>query len=277
MQEAEITTGSFAPWRIWPPRTLRVVTWNIDRGLRLPEIVDFLSLVDEDILLLQEVDINARRTHRINVAEEIARCLRMNFVFGREFVELSQGTKKDPAYHGQATLSPWPIAKPRLIRFRRQSNFWQPHWFIPRTEPFQERLGGRIALVTEINVSGETVLTYNLHLESRGSDDLRLSQLEEVVMDTAHYSAGALMIIAGDLNIDASKRSILTPLEDAGVRVAAPTSRVATTPPRGLLDGNRHIDWIFTKGPMQAEGGKVDHATKASDHYPVSVNLRRVR
>jgi len=49
---------------------------------------DFLVGVNADILILQEVDLNARRTHRLNIAETIARKLEMNSVFGREFQEL---------------------------------------------------------------------------------------------------------------------------------------------------------------------------------------------
>jgi hypothetical protein len=52
------------------------------------------------ILILQEVDLNARRTHRLNIAETITRKLEMNDVFGREFQELVQGSKDSPAYHG---------------------------------------------------------------------------------------------------------------------------------------------------------------------------------
>ena len=109
----------------------------------------------------------------------------MNYVFGREFEELTQGSRTSPAYHGQATLSRWRLKGSRLIRFRSQSGFWRPRWFLPRTEPFQERLGGRIALVTEVDVPGQVVIVYNLHLESRGNDDLRLSQLEEVLTDAS--------------------------------------------------------------------------------------------
>src|SRR5215469_8061366 len=136
---AEIETGNFAPRRfeIWPPRTIRVVNWNIDRGLHLPEINDFLASQQADLLTLQEVDLNAKRTHRLNVAEEIARKLGMNYVFGREFEELTQGSRTSPAYHGQATFSRWPLKNPRVIRFRSQSGFWRPRWFLPRTEPFQ--------------------------------------------------------------------------------------------------------------------------------------------
>jgi endonuclease/exonuclease/phosphatase family metal-dependent hydrolase len=178
----EIIAGNFAPnqWLSWPPFSFRVVDWNIDRGLKLSSIVDFLGDAQADIVILQEVDINAHRTHRVNVAQEIARKLRLNYVFGREFVELTQGTKANPAYHGQATLARWRISNPRVIHFPRQSDFWRPRWFKPKLQTFQERLGGRIALAAEIDVVGMSILTYNLHLESRANDELRLGQLDEV-------------------------------------------------------------------------------------------------
>ena len=274
----EIITGNFAPWRfvLWPPCSIRVVDWNIDRGLHLPEIVDFLAGTNADILVLQEVDINARRTHRLNIAEEIARQLRMNYVFGREFEELTQGTKASPAYHGQATLSRWSISNPRLIRFRKQSHFWQPRWFLPRIEPFQERLGGRIALVADIDVAGDTIVSYNLHLESRANDELRLAQMDEVLYDAANNDLKCSVIVAGDLNLDVSKQGAAS-LTGAGFREAAPTARVPTTPPRHLLESGRHIDWAFVRGPVQADSGQVHKSVTASDHYPISFNLRRVK
>ena len=270
----EIVAGNFAPWRLvlWPPGSIRVVDWNIDRGARLSEILDFLGGMNADVLTLQEVDINAKRTNRLNIAQEIARALEMNYVFGREFEELTQGSKASPAYHGEATLSRWPISDPRLIRFQKQSNFWQPHWFLPQIEPFQERLGGRIALVADINIAGQKIVSYNLHLESRGNDDLRLSQIDEVLRDAGDYDSNSVVMAAGDLNLDASKN---TSLFRAGFREAVPTARMPSTPPRGLLDGGRHIDWAFVRGPVQTNNGRIHNSVKASDHYPISFSMQK--
>src|ERR1700747_837049 len=230
MEMHDILTGNFAAprWIFSAPKSLRIVDWNIDRGQQLQGFTDFLVGVNADILILQEVDLNARRTHRLNIAETIARKLEMNYVFGREFQELAQGSKSSPAYHGQATLSKWPISKPRLIRFSRQSHFWQPHWFLPNIEPFQERLGGRIALVAQINVAGSKFVTYNLHLESRGSDALRSSQLGEVLSDATHYDSEWPVIVAGALNMDASKAA--GALSGAGFQYAVASPRTPTTP-----------------------------------------------
>src|SRR5258707_10575284 len=165
----EIETGNFSPsrWVLIPPDSIRVGNWNINRGLQLQKVIEFLASAKADVFLLQESDLNAKRTHHINVAKEIAQKLQMNYVFGREFQELTQGSKKSPAYHGQATLSRWPLSNSRVIRFQKQSHFWHPHWFLPEITPFQERLGGRLALVSETNIAGITIVTYNLHLDSR--------------------------------------------------------------------------------------------------------------
>jgi len=271
----EIIAENFAPsqWLSWPRSSLRVVDWNIDRGLKLSAIIDFLADTHADVFILQEVDINAHRTHRLNVAQEIARKLRLNYVFGREFVELTQGSKASPAYHGQATLSRWKISNPRVIRFQRQSDFWKPRWFKPNLQTFQERLGGRVALTAEINIAGASVLCYNLHLESRSNDELRLGQLNEVLEDSAKYDPACLVILAGDLNLNASKPDIAEVLVQAGFRDAVPTARLATTPARHLLETGRHIDWAFIRGPGKADAGKVHRFVKASDHYPISFEL----
>jgi len=271
----EVIAENFAPfrWFTWPRSSLRIVDWNIDRGLQLPAIVDFLGDLNADILLLQEVDINARRTHRLNIAREIAQKLRLNYVFGREFVELTQGSKSNPAWHGQATLSRWQISGPRVIHFQSQSNFWKPRWFLPKMEPFQERLGGRIALAAEIEITGVSLVSYNLHLESRANDGLRLSQLEEVVRDATGFDSTHPLVLAGDLNLNASRLGVTDVLSQHGFRDVAPTARVPTTPPRHLLESGRHIDWAFVRGPMNVTGAQVHSSIKASDHYPISFDV----
>jgi endonuclease/exonuclease/phosphatase family metal-dependent hydrolase len=269
----EILTGSFAPFKLalWPPRSLRIVDWNINRGQELQGVIEFFASSKADVLILQEMDLNARRTHRLNIAEEIARRLEMNYVFGREFEELVQGSKSSPAYHGQAILSKWPISNPRLIRFSKQSNFWQPHWFLPRIEPFQERRGGRIALVAEINVPGSRLVIYDLHLESRGNDELRTSQLREVLSDANCWDTDCPVIIAGDFNLDASESAVATAvLSSAAFKDAVAATRTPTTPSRRLFEAGRRIDWAFIRGPIRAIDGRVHNQVKVSDHYPIS-------
>ena len=276
MSTKEIIMENLAPgqWLSWPRSSIRVVDWNIDRGLQLRSIIDFLGDTKADVFILQEVDINARRTHRLNIAQEIARRLRMNYVFGREFVELMQGSNASPAWHGQATLSRWRITNPRIIHFQQQSSFWKPRWFVPKVQPFQERLGGRIALVSEINMPGDvSVVSYNLHLESRADDEMRLAQLSEVLRDAKTFAPARPTIVAGDLNLDASTPVSAVAIAQAGFTPAVPTARLATTPARHILESGRHIDWAFVRGPAQIANGRVHNSIKASDHYPISFEV----
>ena len=270
----EIETGSFAsPQRLLcPSSSVKVVCWNINRGSQLPRIIEFLSRSKADILLLQEADLNARRTHHLNIAREIAKKLQLNYVFGREFQELTQGTRHFPAYHGQATLSRWPLSNARILRFQQQSNFWKPHWFLPEIEPFQERLGGRLALVADANVGEKIIVTYNLHLESRGDDRIRGAQMIETLQDAKRYRADAAVVLAGDLNMDASAGDVAQAIRRADFQDAFTNQHSPTTPKSFFVDG-RVIDWIFSRGSLRSDTPQVHSLVSGSDHYPLSVTL----
>ena len=268
----EIETGSFASPRLLlcPPSSVKIGCWNINRGLQLPRVIEFLSRIQADILLLQETDVNARRTHHVNIAREIAKKLQLNYVFGREFQELTQGTRQSPAYHGQATLSRWPLSSARILRFRQQSSFWQPRWFLPEIEPFQERLGGRLALVADANVGGKLIVTYNLHLESRGDDRLRVAQMNEALQDAQRYRADTAVVLAGDLNMDVSAGDVAQAIRRADFQDAFTNQHTPTTPNSFFADG-RVIDWIFLRGSLRSDTPQVYSSVSGSDHYPLSV------
>ncbi len=270
----QIESGNFAVsrWLFFPPNSIRVVNWNIDRGLKLSGVIEFLAGAKADIILLQEADLNARRTHHINVAKEIAQKLEMNYVFAREFQELTQGSQMSPAYHGQATLSRWPLSNSRIIRFQKQSHFWRPHWFLPEIAPFQERLGGRMVLVSAVNIAGKTIVSYNLHLESRGEDNLRCSQLDEALGDARQYNWDTPILLAGDFNLDVSREPAATSISHGQFHDAFANQHVPTTP-GSFLGHGRIIDWIFTRGRVRSIQPLVHRSVSASDHYPLSINV----
>jgi endonuclease/exonuclease/phosphatase family metal-dependent hydrolase len=272
MQEIESGNSSVLRWNLFSPDSVRVVSWNIDRGLKLHKVIEFLAGTKPDIILLQEVDVNCRRTHHVNVAREIAQKLAMNYVFGREFQELTQGSNTSPAYHGQATLSRWPLSNCRIIRFQRQSHFWRPHWFLPEIAPFQERLGGRLALVSDANIAGKTIVTYNAHLESRGDDQLRCSQLDEILEDSKRHTSNTAVLLAGDFNMDVSEGPAVGAISRAQFQDAFANHHQPTTP-GSFLEHGRIIDWIFTRGGVRSIKPLVHRSVSASDHYPLSINV----
>lgn len=276
--EIRMETGSFlsATDSCALGHAIRVISWNINRGEQLDGVLEFLRRTPADLILLQETDVNARRTQYRNVAREIAQALRMNYVFGCEFEELAQGNHSSPAYHGQATLSRMPISESRILRFSRQSGFWRPRWYIPNNSQFQRRLGARMALVSHISWLETQLILYNVHLESRGDDALRRSQLAEILQDMQRYESASPIIVAGDFNFDLSKPPAASLLAVSPLSSPFESGSVRPTTPRSRLGRARAIDWVLTRGPLTCVGAELHDFVLASDHYPVSLTLELV-
>ena len=182
-----IHTGSYSA-SIAPLPNARILNWNIDRGQHFDGIVSAIRETRPDLCIFQEVDLGARRTHGEDVAQALAKTFGMNFAFAPEFRELSQSTPAGPAYHGQAILTRFPIRSSRILRLTHQSGFWKPRPLLISSLPImQRRVGGRIALVNELDRNGQLLVVYNLHLESRGTEQGRLLQLDEVLADAQRY------------------------------------------------------------------------------------------
>ena len=250
-------------------KSIRVVSWNIERGTQLPLIGDELSKNPADLYLLQEVDLNTKRAANLDEAAELSRRLNVNLSYAVEFEELSQERDDDPrkaaAYTGQATLTRLPIRHCRILRFERQSGFWKPRSWIPSNVPLlQRRLGNRIALVTDLEFAGRLLVVYNLHLESRSVGRIQADQLDEVLADfKKHYPANTAVILGGDLNTKYLPAIYLHKLEREGFR-SATGERIERTHAIAMT-----LDWIFARGPVRIEEGRVRREFRGSDHYPI--------
>ncbi|MDX2152139.1 MAG: endonuclease/exonuclease/phosphatase family protein [Bryobacteraceae bacterium] len=263
-----IRSGYFGTGRATTGRKLRLVSWNIERGLQLPAVVTFLKQQAPDICFLQEVDLNARRTGRAALPAVIARELGLNYIYGIEWEELSQRVGPEPAYQGQAILSWGTFSATRVIRFSAQSDHWRSRWYLPNWQIFQARSGGRMALASELTLGQARLAVYNLHLESRGSDQLRNSQLMEVVQDSWRYPDDTTVLVAGDLNTRRSPSPLRTTLLSSGFQDACENGDSRGTKPNG-----ERLDWIFGRGPALFVEARVHRDTTASDHYPLTASL----
>jgi len=245
-----------------------ILNWNIDRGAHLDKIKDQIRRLKPDLCIFQEVDLGARRTHGEDVAKDLAQAFDMNYVFAPEFQELGQGTAEDPAYHGQALLTTLPVHAARMIRFQHQSGFWKPRRLLISSVPLlQRREGGRVALVAELDNGGKPVVVYDLHLESKGTEQLRLLQLEEVLDDAKRYPPETPVIVAGDFNTLSFHSRLIPHLQQAGFRSAFGDRRVRTHVIVGALD------WFFIRGSIEYEHQQVLRVP-GSDHFPIAVDVR---
>lgn len=244
-----------------PQGTLRVVTWNIEQGVRFDDIAQHLQRMNADVVLLQEADIACHRSGYRNVPRDLAHALQMNWVAAGEFQEIGESSKGIPALTTQAILSRYPITGATTIRFASQSLL---RW---KLSPVQPRRGARIAL--KARTGG--VQLYNAHIESGGNERLRTRQMRQILDDVArNRTEHGRAIIAGDFNnIPASRSPMFRALGEGGFQNA-----LGRTAPARTSAGNKHpIDWIFVRG-LTAEGQVVDTGN-TSDHFPVIAEITR--
>jgi endonuclease/exonuclease/phosphatase family metal-dependent hydrolase len=253
------------------PQTLssvRVVTWNIDHGDNVDQLASAMAAGRADLCLLQEVDWGTKRTGKADVAGELGRRLGLNLAYGIEFEELSQ-EEGDPAFIGQATLTRLPVRQSRILRFEHQSGFWKPRGWIPSSLPImQRRAGGRVALVSELEFAGRPLVVYNAHLESRSYGRIQDKQLNEILADLdRNYPPETAAVVGGDLNTKYLPSWFLRKLQKAGFRSAL-GERVERTHRIAFA-----LDWIFVRGPLGIESGRVEKSWKGSDHYALRAEL----
>ena len=191
------------PGLLATPDTVRIVSWNINRGQRLNEVIEFLSATAADLILLQEADWNARRTHCRNVAREIAQALAMNYVFGCEFEELTQRQQREAclSWAGDAlSVSPFKLAHPQVlssVEFLASAMVHPAHKTLPEKDWRKNGTHQAASISLDRNL-----MVYNVHLESRGNDGLRCSQLAEILGDVSQHASDTQIVIAGDFNAD---------------------------------------------------------------------------
>jgi len=247
---------------------LKVLSWNIERGEQFSALAAELKRLAPDVALLQEVDRQARRSGFRDVEAELAKPLGLKHIWAEEFLELGQRRSGEQAWQGQALLTQLPIVSSRALRFREQTGYWRPRWYLPNWAIFQRREGGRVAQVVELEAGGRRLAVYNVHLESHGSEDLRLAQIREVIADARRYPDDTPIVVGGDLNVRVPSPPAVAALLDAGFRKAA-GGEITT------IHGTA-LDWIFIRGPVQASEPAIHSKVRASDHFPVTVRLRLV-
>jgi endonuclease/exonuclease/phosphatase family metal-dependent hydrolase len=163
---------------------LRVAVWNIERGAQLQGIIDALNhhpiLAYADLLLLNELDIGMRRSGNLDVAQSLSRALAAHAVYGTEYLEFTKGTGEElqltghntTALHGNAILTRHPFANPQLVRLPRcEDNFASR----------EKRLGGRLAILVDLEIGGTKLLASTAHLDVVNSPRCRARQLRRAL------------------------------------------------------------------------------------------------
>lgn len=287
-----------------PPRELRVVTFNIGYGRgpagdysgpwseaeikgHLDGIAAQLAALEADIVALQEVDLDAARSHGIDegayLQDKLGMAARTCVVtWQNNYIPFPYWP---PSKHygrmksGQCVLSRWPIASSTRYRLPQpdEQPFWKNAFYLHRA----------IDHVEVTLAAGHTLHVYNVHLEAFNARN-RQAQADALAALVAQNPSPDVLVL-GDFNAPPPGAKVLRGFADepeidfTGDDTVARLGKSGLSDVLGLRDiythpadaPTRRLDYIF-HGPGLAveEAHVITQPPVQSDHLPVFARLR---
>ena len=282
--------------------SFKIVSFNIQYSLGADNLYDLKRCVnvvrDADIICLQEIDRNWRRTNMVDQFAEVQELLPDRFcAFGPSLDVDASAINPDGSVDnrrrqsGQMTISRFPIASSRPIH-------------LPKDDTGDAMNSWSAALETVIMTPEKPVRVINLHLTDI-SETNRVSQISALIKhcENATLEGGAWngkewdetsrehwqlndpvppmpaeMIFTGDFNDETNSRTLEIMRQakfcdtwqtnaNSGVGVT-----FKTNPEQGT-DRDMRIDFIFVSPQFEIVESNIDEMTDASDHQPVWAKL----
>jgi endonuclease/exonuclease/phosphatase family metal-dependent hydrolase len=235
---------------------MRLLSYNIHKGVggadrryRLDRIIDVIRAEQPDLVCLQEVDFNVKRSRFDNQPAILADRLRTHSAY----YQLNHPHREGG--YGNLILSRWPlVSRHQLsIRYRRRKN------------------RGAQVVVVDTPEGQVRLVNWHLGLAERERRWQVGHLLEHNLLDATNHLP---TLIAGDYN---DWRNTLGPLRFAlhgFEQVTAPTKHYRSFPAFFPVAA---LDKVYRKGPIRVEeAGTVRHrlARRASDHLPLVVDFQ---
>jgi len=233
-------------------QTLRILTYNIhhcegvDRKLDVARIASIIRKQDCDLVALQEVDRNTKRSDNVDQLAELGRLTGMQAYFGKAI-------DFDGGEYGVGILSRLPIVVSKAIR-------------LPSDAKREQRIALEVFVKPETGPAFAFVCT---HLDHSAGPSDRTDQNTELRRLFGNGPSQA--ILAGDFNSTYDK-SELAPILEKWVDVDA--EKLSPTIP--VKHPKIKIDYIFVQKecPWSIDAAEVLNEPVASDHLPLVAKLR---
>ena len=203
-----------------PPllNSARIMFWNAERLKYLMPSIALLGATKADAYLLCELDLGMARSGNIHTTAGLAQGLSAGYIFAVEFVELGlgdarerhwhKGTTNIAGLHGAGLMSRHVLQHPRLLRLETSGR-----WFDGKFG--ERRVGGRIAIMAELELGGKSVLLVSVHYESHTGPEDRLAQTRLLLDNIDRFNPGQPVLIGGDFNTNTLDRANHERLERA--------------------------------------------------------------
>lgn len=247
-------------------KEIRVATYNIaaSRVSDVETIAKAIKAIDADIISLNEVDKNTRRSGNVDQIKTLAKLTGMNGSFGKAI-------DFDGGEYGVGLLSKHSITDKQVIELPSGNN------------------EQRIVMINKIDIDGFTspILFMTTHLDWHKDGKIRSQQVTELnnvsVGNTATQFdkiATYPKILAGDFNDTARDGSALQPLNKYWNKTTKEDFRTwpASNPVVDLdhIFTHRGQKWDVTKViiPSGSDNAKSIDWENTSDHMPVIVTMR---
>ena len=237
------STQSLAPGR--PPDQLRVLSYNIHHGagtdnkIDLGRIARVIQSVDPDLVMLQEVDRNVRRSGNVDQANQLAKLTNLQAVFGPN-IDLQGGQ------YGNALLTRLPLIESRNER-------------LPNVDSGEQRG----AIHATVWFFGMPLRVVSTHFDHRRDDRERVASaiaINQRLSETPDVPA----ILAGDINATRDSSTLNTLIKRWSI--AGPDS-----PTIPVVKPTRQIDFIMFRPTARwtVMETRVLEESVASDHRAI--------
>ena len=231
---------------------LRIMSYNIHHAnppskskegtIDIDAIAKVIGQQSPDIVALQEVDVNTKRSGNMNQAVVLAQKLKMNFYFAKAI-------DHDGGDYGVAILSRFPITDPATYKLPKNM------------EPKAEQ---RVLAIGTLEVKKGVYIRFaSTHLDAQKNDDNRILQVREINKLVSNEKLP--IVIAGDLNAIPGSQTVnifdsvfTRTCKDCGFTIP-------------VINPNKTIDHIAFKtgNNFSVTSNKVIPETYASDHLPI--------
>jgi endonuclease/exonuclease/phosphatase family metal-dependent hydrolase len=238
------------------PAVLKVVSYNI-RYRAGEDLKELIRLLREDPVLggaqvigLQEVDRNKRRTGNVNTARQLAEGLGMRYAWAAPPGADEDGEEET----GVAILSPFPLKDVTRVLLAHEG-------------PEGRR---RVAVGATLQIGKTSVRVYSVHAETRMPVEKKVEHWQAVLEDLRQHPDAAAVVL-GDFNTIKGKdvkaaRRLFT---EAGFQT--PLADDDTTWKAFVVQ--LKLDWLWLRG-LEARSAGIDKDVELSDHWPLWATVK---